>query len=203
VNIAKAQVKQATLESVGNRLDDQAAACEKNLHQVMGGKTALVDMTKVLNHLYGVADKELDDGIIPDLETLKLVKKWIGRAIESTAGKAKHLENMELIARGRVEQSTRSVETVQKLYVDHATQMKAVLDQIDAGVLAVDANGVIEQVGGDRRVVGTPPGPTLKQQRAAEVEAAKPKTNGKGKGRAKAAKPRAKRKKKGADANNP
>ena len=166
MNLGKSEVKQAVLKDVGIKLDDNKAHCEKALEQNIGAKSALAQMAKDLEQLLVLASKDLDDGILPDLEQLTLVKLWIGRAINATANKARYMELQEVTMRGRLDQAARSLEMVEKLFLEEANRYQAVVEALEKDESDPESEPSV-------RAVGTAPQQSIAAQRKAEEAAAK------------------------------
>jgi hypothetical protein len=166
----KTEVKRGTLVAVGSKVEDLIDSAEARAHEARGAKTAIRAHVKNLLAISTAADQEVGKSI-PDLETLKLVKEWLGKAIAATDNLAGHLENVELQIRGEV--------VGQKAIHDHIQKMVKMIDGTEERIKeaitsgeVVAAKGGLETAPGARRMMGVHPGSTIKTQRLAEEKAA-------------------------------
>lgn len=172
MNPKKSEIKQLILRDLGTKFDDQKEALSNTVQQIVGAKMALRKSVKDIQGLGKIAEKELEEGKIPDLQVLELVKLYVTRAMDSLTLKARQLDQEELRNRGRLEQADAQIKYLEKLY---RSEEKLVED-----FRAAVASGDIVDDGGDYVVVETPdnvtpirptgvrPGSSIAQQRKAE-----------------------------------
>lgn len=156
MSIVKAELKKLILNDVGAHIEEMAESAAKESQAMAGGKTALRQVANKILSLQSVADQDLEDGKIADLEHLKVVKLYIDRAYQTALGAAQHLENREIAASGAVNFGSSVVKFVKKLFDqedDKSTRLKEALSG--------------ESTDG-RRAPGQHPGPSLAQIRKAE-----------------------------------
>lgn len=96
----KAEVKKATLTGVGAHVEDQLEQVEAQAHEATGAGKALKAHCKNLLGIVAATDKAVDDtkseDHIPDLQTLKLVKAWLMKAVRATESASHHQRNVAL-----------------------------------------------------------------------------------------------------------
>lgn len=177
MNLNKAELKIAVLNEVGNVLDDQREAADRQLQQAIGAKAGLLAARRDLNSIFEAADRGVDEGAIPDLEALALVKAWLSKAAASLEVKAKHFENVEIQTVGKVQQASLAVELLSKMHKGESDRVRNFMAQIESGAIVIEDDGSLSQGDVTRRSVGIRPGQSIAAQRKAEEAAAK--ANGK------------------------
>lgn len=106
MGIDKSEVSRATLRRVGAHVENQLEAAETQVNKEQGAAAALKAQAVNLQQIVAAADKALDDpkspDHIPDLESLKLVKMWLIKAVRATENAALSARNRGLVAQGTV-----------------------------------------------------------------------------------------------------
>lgn len=187
MNLQKSELKKAILNDLGNRFEDEKESLEKQVEQLAGAKSALLKMAKDIQLLHVHADKDLEDGKISDLETLKLVKLYVTRAIDACQNQARQCEVNEIRTRGRFEQADKQVRHLAKLIEDEDAKLRQLLAAIEDGSVVVDGDEIAaagsSEIGSDtpsrpppgnvvpmRRPVGVRPGMSIAAQRKLETQ---------------------------------
>jgi len=169
-SIDKLEIKQAAYKEVGVRLEETLERVETTQHEAAGARKALTIHIKNLLTLVTAADGELEKEI-PDAESLKLIKKWLGRAILSTEQFAKHWSNVELQLTGEAAGYRATHDMLQKMVTVSQQQVESA--QVPGNVV-LEADGELTALPGTQRTTGVRP-MSLKQQRLAEDAPKKPK----------------------------
>jgi hypothetical protein len=204
MNPNKSELKQLILRELGTKFDDQREALSDTVQQVKGAKVALLKSVKDIQALSKVAEKELEEGKIPDLQVLELVKLYVTRAMDSLTLKARQLGQEALRHQGRLEQADSQIKYLEKLFMTE--------EKLQADFQKALANGDILDDGGEFVVTGSPaapdnimpirpdgvrPGASIAQQRKAEEAAEAAVAVAEAKAKAKPKKKRKSRKTKG------
>lgn len=165
-NIDKLEIKQTTYKEVGAKIEELLERSEIAQHEATGARKALVSHVKNLLGLVTAADGELEKEI-PDAEALKLVKKWLGRAIISTEQFAKHWANVELQLGGEAAGHRSTHDMLQKMVTVSQQQAESIQQAEEQGTVVTESDGELAALPGSRRPAGVRP-MSLKQQRLAE-----------------------------------
>ena len=178
MNPKKIELKQVILRELGTKFDDEKAALEGNVQQVVGARTALIKSVKNIQALSKVADREADEGAIPDLKTLELVKLYITRAMDTLALTARNLDKEEMRARGRLEQADNQIKFLEKLFLREEKRLVEFQTALARGEILDDGGDyvVAESPAAPDNITplrpdGVRPGPSIAQQRRAEEAA--------------------------------
>lgn len=161
MGLDKAELKTAVLSNIGAHVELLIEVAERKTAQAAGAKAALAKHAKDLESLQRHADSELEKSI-PDLESLKLVKTYIGRAIAATQNAARHYENLEQLAVGERQGHERMHDYLIKQVSEEKKKAQALVEALKQGQVSMDttARKVVPL-----RPVGGHPGRTLKAQR--------------------------------------
>lgn len=168
MSFAKSDLKILTYNDVGNRLDDMLEAAQRSKSSLEGGKQALFAAAKNVEALLKASEQDLEEGRLPDVETLGHVKKALVRALTSVQTLAKNFENREIMAAGSVDMASKSVALVKKLMDDEKRKLSGLVEAAELGKE--------EESNGRERPAGLRPGPSIAQQRRAEGEELKEKS---------------------------
>lgn len=151
-------------------------SADQSAYECRGARHALekhaIDLLSVIAATDGVVGAEVDDAI-PDLETLKLVKMWLGKMIVATKNAARHYKNLEQQAVGEAAGHKATHDVILKMVNVEAMKKKNIEAAIEKGDVIVDEDGELEAKPGTKGATGVRPGRTLKQQRLAEEAAEK------------------------------
>ena len=178
MNPKKSEIKQIILRDLGTKFDDQKVALENSVQQIIGAKTALMKAVKNIQGLGKVADKECDDGKIPDLKTLELVKLYVTRAMDSLTLTAQGLGQSEIRANGRLEQAEAQIKYLEKLFLAEEKRLEAFQAALANGEVLEDGDNFVlaESPAAPDNITpirpdGVRPGSSIAQQRKAEAAA--------------------------------
>jgi len=171
-SVDKLEIKQTTYKEVGSKLEETLERAEVTQHEAAGARKALTIHIKNLLTLVTAADGELEKEI-PDAEALKLVKKWLGRAILSTEQFAKHWANVELQLIGEVIGYRNTHDMLQKMVTLSQQQAVNIQAAEEQGTVVTESDGELAALPGAQRPSGVRP-MSLKQQRLAEDSQKKP-----------------------------
>lgn len=149
----KAELKKLIFHELGAQVEDMQEGALKERQSLAGGKMALRQAAAHILGLQEAADKDLDSGVIPDGDCLKVVKLYIERARQTCLGAAQNLENKEIAATGAHTFGGNVVALFKKMYDEEDNKAKALES---------------EEHDPRRRPLGAHPGPSLAQQRKAE-----------------------------------
>jgi hypothetical protein len=168
MSIDKSEIRIGLANEIGNTLDDALEAAEKEISFFEGGNNALQQVGERVQALAKDVDKDLDEGLIKELEVAALVKRYITRAVGIIGTGARSAENKRLQAEGKTIAFRSSVKAVKKVIdaeqaqlrtiIAHAKQIKELADKANADDVDVDL----------RRGPGDHPGSSIKTQRLAE-----------------------------------
>lgn len=128
MGIEKSELKKLTIHDIGCRVDDMLEACNKEREQLIGGKSAAEQVAKLIDSLNSHADKDLESGAIPDLETLSLVKKYIGRAFFAAKGLADNLANREVMSAGKQDLASKVIDMLSNMQDQESQKIKSLLE---------------------------------------------------------------------------
>lgn len=169
----KSEVKVATLHEMGVKLDDILEAAEREMHQLEGGKQALVGAKKrVEQHLANV-DRDVQEGKL-DLEQATLVKRWVSQCVHIVENLAVQAEVQAYQAQGKV-LNAKQVVAVAKAMFDREKAHLTVLAEAEKAVAAGESPIPQDMVGRpDARPVGLHPGNPLADRRTVEEPPAAP-----------------------------
>lgn len=186
MGIDKAEISKSTLTRVGAHVEAQLEEAEKLVSECKGAAVALREQGKNLLAIVAAADKALDDkkspDHIPDLETLKLVKVWVNKAVTAVNNAAMSRKNHGLVAQGAVEQLKRTHDYLQKQVdvenarIASALQAKELLKQVvdNTGSLPdgvmLDSDGDPVWVGEGNPPQGIRPGNRMERQAYVEAK---------------------------------
>lgn len=162
--------KKSTLIGVGARIEEFIDGAEAACKEAKGAKNALKKHAEVLLSVVAGADKALEseseDGI-PDLKTLALVKRWMGKMIISTQNASRNYQNLEMQAVGEAAGHKASHDLILKLINQEDERKKNIEKSIESGEVTVNDMGELEANPESRkRPSGVRPG-KLKDQRQA------------------------------------
>lgn len=163
MGLDKAELKTAVLRNIGAHVELLIGVSERKTAQAAGAKIALVKHAKDLETLQRHADGELEKSI-PDLESLKLVKTYIGRAIAATQNASRHYENLEQLAIGERQGQERLHDYLVKQVSEEKKKAQVLAEALSQGQASVDVTRKVVAL----RPVGGHPGRTLKEQRSAK-----------------------------------
>lgn len=159
--------KRKALTEVGVKVEKLLDGAELAAVEARGAKKVLQTHVKNLLNLTTATDAAVGSEI-PDLETLKIVKTWLGRAVVATQNFAANQGNLEQQAAGEAAGHRATHDVIQQLVSQNEEKRKGILASIDAGEIVVGSDGELEAASGGRRIAGVRPSSSLKQERLAE-----------------------------------
>lgn len=120
MGIDKDIIKVGAWKEVGVHIEQQLDAAEALVHQEDGAAKALTEQTRNLMAIAQAAEKTLDEpegreDRIEDLDQLKMVKRWLAKAIAATDNAAAGARNRAMLARGAANQLKGQHDWLQKL----------------------------------------------------------------------------------------
>ena len=171
MSLEKSEVRIGVANEIGCALDDALEGARGQVKYCEGGNAFLLTAQKKVQALAKLVDDDLDgkgEGLIPDIETAKLVKKFITRAVAIVGSEAATAGNAKLVATGHVQAYESAVKNLKKK-VDLETAKVAQAKKNEETTLK---GGAFDHL---PRTTGQHPGPSIKAQGQAEEAAAKPK----------------------------
>lgn len=192
MGIDKSEVSRATLRRVGAHVENQIEAAEAEVAKEQGAAAALKAQAAYLQQIIAGADKALNEpnspDHIPDLETLKLVKTWLLKAVHATESASISAKNRAFVAQGTLLQCKGIHDWLQKqVQIEEARITEAANVRLMLKTLQEKSGslpeGVILDEDGDPVWVGdgaAPQGvrPGNREQRRAYAEAKEAGSNG-------------------------
>lgn len=170
--VDKLELKRSTITQVGVKVEELLEGAERDAQRAHGAATALREHAVHLVQISAAVDAETGKSI-PDLETAKLIKKWLSKAVIATENASQHQRNLELSFLGAMAGHKSTHDLLQKMSGQLAAKQEEVQKGIESGAVTVDADGNLEAKPGAPRPVGVRPAPSVKTQRQAEAQAEK------------------------------
>jgi hypothetical protein len=167
MSIEKAQVKVGTAHEIGCRLDDALEAATKDLYRLEGAAQAFRQAAQSVEGLAKHVDREMDEGKF-DLETAKLIKKYVERAHQMMTNLTMQADNNRMAQTGKVSGAEAAVQLVKKFRDDEERKAEAL--RVALAARAAEAEAPVADEG--PRPVGLRPGASIKERRLAEELAA-------------------------------
>ncbi len=160
--------KKSTLIGVGAKVEELIDGAETACMEARGAKNALRKHAEVLLTVVAGADKAVEstseDGI-PDLETLAIVKRWMGKMILSTQNSSRNFQNLEMQATGEAAGHRGTHDIILKLIRQEDERKKSIDESIEKGDVTVNEFGELEaSPDAKKRPSGVRPG-RLKEHR--------------------------------------
>ena len=153
---------------IGAKVEELIGSAEGACKEAKGAKDALRKHAETLLSVVSGADKAVGSGSedgIPDLDTLSLVKMWMGKMIISTQNSSRNFHNLEMQAIGEVAGHKRTHDIILKLIKQEEERKKSIDDGIENGDIVIDNSGELEaKPDARKRPTGVRPG-RLKEQR--------------------------------------
>lgn len=160
----KGEIKAATVHEIGCRFEDMLEAAKVDSARNEGAKVGLQAAAKKVLELQAHVDKDLDEGVFGDVDgpmaVASQVKKYVSRAVGVLESMSVTAENHRILMQGKVQAFQQMIDNMSKL---HDMELEKTKAKQEAGAHK-------------RRVTGTHPGSTLKEQR--KLEEAPPKKRG-------------------------
>lgn len=122
-------------------LQESLEANLANVHRLQGGQKALQVAFEDINKLNKIADQELDEKKIPDLQVLSSIKLYIKRALTSLDMNKKNLVNQNYILQGKVQGVEQTMNLVEKKFNSEKNKLQGLLNAIESGEATLDEHG--------------------------------------------------------------
>jgi len=176
MNPVKTEIKLAMLRDAGKQYDQQKLKVEGQLMrldgQVAGFRTAL----ERIGELHKALEEERDTELVgldgeQQITAAKFAKKFLNRAWGCVSSLKDSAEHKRAVAMGSAQTYARILETVEKQHQAELASLEAFNLALEKGDVVMEDGGPM-YVGEDQAPSGVHPGPTLKQRRLAEEEAA-------------------------------
>lgn len=167
MSLEKSEVRIGVANEIGCAMDDALEKAKGQVKYCEGGNAVLLLAQKKVQALSKLVDEDLDgkgEGLIKDLETATLVKKYISRAVGILGSEAVNAANMKLMSMGQAQAYEAAVKGIKKRVDAEASKVV----QLKKDTELVLKGGAFEHAG---RTTGQAPGPTIKAQRQAEEAA--------------------------------
>lgn len=173
--ILKSEIKIGVYRDLGRTFGDFVDKAENRIQQLQGAQQELAKAASNIHAMTKVAEQELDEGKIKDLEELAIAKRFIARAAASLENQGQHLNIQLLGVAGKVQAYKDASQVVEKSYEREADRVRSIAQMIESGDVAVEDDGSVSMVAQSdvRRVPGARPAATDIQQRKAEARAEK------------------------------
>lgn len=165
--VDKLEARRGAAVSIGTRIEEMLDGAERKAHETGGAKKAMQVHAKSLMGIAAAVDEEVEKSI-PDLETAKLVKTWVMKAVIATENMAAHLANVEMQALGEAIGYRAVHDHVQKVVKEIDDGKANFLKAIEDGSVVLEEDGEAQAVGRGPRLPGVRPAPSIAQQRKAE-----------------------------------
>lgn len=156
MSVLKSEVKIATTQEIGVRMDDLLDEAQGEVHRAMGGQSALMEAVKQVQLLHGHVDKDIDESKY-DLDVGSKIKLYVTRAVTILESMSQQLSNVQFTKRGKVEALQRVVH-----------QIKSIQDAEKTKLESLQTVPPENQLANKERVIGQHPGQSLKDLRLAE-----------------------------------
>lgn len=141
MNLAKAEVKILTLQSLAKELDDQRQAAVNSYQQAVGGKAALEDALNKFQEIAKAADEARDTGKLDEYGDPMLVATAIKRYLGKAGGSLENLILCQTLAiseqKGRVEGVDRSITVTKKQYEAERGKVQLYQQMLESGQVEV------------------------------------------------------------------
>jgi hypothetical protein len=184
----KSEFKAAFAHSLGCDSDDDLEAAERDALRYTGRVQAARLLEQKISQVIAKLKRDMDDDVpppFPDREGLKQAVHYLGMCLAQASTLARQSDNLRLQMEGKAMAFTHTIKRLAKLKDDAEHKGAAV---------AAAAHSVAQDGRPPVRVVGVHPGPSLKQQRLAEMTGNGNGANGTAKKKAKKAKKKATKK---------
>lgn len=155
MSLEKADVKIGVTHELGCKFDDVLESAKVELAKNEGAAVGLFQTVKLVEALASHVDKDMDDGMYDDV-VAKHIKTYIQRSAAVVHNMALKADNQRFISQGRI-QAIEAVIGITKKTHDTELLKKEQIQLVEAN----RAMGIEPE----RRIPGTHPGPTMKQQR--------------------------------------
>lgn len=169
----KTEIRRGTATALGVKVEEMLDSAEKKAAELGGAKKAMQTHAKNLLGIVAAVDDEVEKSI-PDLETAKLIKNWLGKTVASTENLAGHLSNVEQQALGEVQGYKAVHDFIQKVVAQIDAGKAEMAKAIAEGRITIEEDGSPQMTGPGPRLSGARPAPSIAQQRKQE-EQEKPK----------------------------
>ena len=171
--VDKLELNKGTITQVGVKIEELLEGAERDAQRAHGAATSLREHAVHLVQLSAAVDQEVGKSV-PDLETAKLIKKWLSKAVIATENASQHQRNLELSFLGAMAGHKSTHDLLQKMSNQITAKQEEVVKGIESGSVTTDADGNLEAKPGAPRPVGVRPAPSVKAQRQAEETKKKP-----------------------------
>ena len=173
--ILKSDIKIGVYRDLGRTFTNFVTTAQNRVQQIQGAKQELAKAAANIHAMTKVAEQELDEGKIKDLEQLEIAKRFIARAAASLENHGQHLDVQLFGMAGKVQAYKDVANLVEKSHESELERLRGIQAMLESGAVAVDADGSLEMksqadIG---RIPGTRPAATDIQQRKAEAKAEK------------------------------
>lgn len=171
MSLEKSEVRIGVANEIGCAMDDALEAARGQVKYCEGGNAFLLLAQKKVQALAKLVDDDLDgkgEGLIKDIETADLVKKFVTRAVAIIGSEAAGAGNAKLVATGHVQALEAAVKNLKKK-VEAETAKVAQARKNEETVLK---GGAFSNA---PRATGQAPKPGIKARRQAEEAAGKAK----------------------------
>lgn len=167
----KAELRRGTATALGIKVEEMLDGAEKKAAELGGAKKAVHGHVKNLLGIIAAVDDEVEKSI-PDLETAKLVKTWLGKTVAATENLAGHLSNIEQQALGEIHGYKAVHDFIQKVVAQIDAGQAEMAKAVAEGRVTIEEDGSPEMTGPGPRPVGVRPALSIAQQRKQEEQAA-------------------------------
>jgi len=187
MNLEKTRLRMLMAQEMGKELEAKLDAAEKMVLKQEGARDGLKEAAKGIGTLMAVVDREYEEqakigGFTMDelrgepLRMMKAVKVWLQRSIGCVDNLATTAEVTMIATGGKVKGLQDAVSVAKKTFDEERNRIAAVEKGLADGTLVIEGGQLTQrEISRDNpRMVGMPPGPTLKDQRQAEEQAAVP-----------------------------
>lgn len=158
-SVLKSEVKIATAQEIGVRMDDLLDEATSEINQAAGAQAALLEAAKIVTKLHDHVGTDLDGGLYP-LDVGAKIKAYINRAVTALEALSQRAGNMQIAANGRKQAFEKVVNSV-KVFKENEVLRLDTLRIREKELVEFPANT-------GPRTEGRAPGPTIKEQRRTE-----------------------------------
>jgi len=169
MTLAKNKIKREAFNEIGNRLDDLLEGLKEAKLKAEGAALAVGGLSPKIQALHEHVDKDVDEGVIKDLQVAKLVKLYITRSMNICEESARMAHDAHVKLEAKSTGIKASIFEVKKLF---DKEEAAIQQAIFLAKCAEGAEGeqILDPTAAEphRRQTGQRPLPSIKARRQAE-----------------------------------
>lgn len=175
MNLQKIEAKLGAVNEIGCRLDDNLEGAQRDFYRTEGASIALKQAINSYDTLVLSVDKELDENDSLDLETVKIIKKYLEKGRALLGGLQQTAENNKIVQSGKVQGFELAVSVAKKYRDEEVMKIQRIKESIESGEIEKDGESLVQkdilhpkEEKTPRRPTGVRPAKTLKEIRKSE-----------------------------------